>query len=934
MGQFVGRSEELAAIEAAATLVRREGGPAAVLAIGGPGLGKSRLLVEARERFWAGQHLAIVGYEPERSVPLAASTGLLRVLARTSGEVAAFTSGAASPFGSLDPIRLFESAHQAVNRLGPVLITLDDLQWVDELSRALCHYLLRGSMTSRRPLAFVAAGRTSEVASVFAASLAQLLDANGRFTAVELEPLATSEAADLVRSIVSSLDDEQLAALTRSAAGSPFWLELLAQAVQSGTHPGRIVAGRLRGLTSDASAALAAMTVTARPIAVADLRELLDWSLLRVEAALAELIARGLAVDQPGGVRLSHDLIRAAASERLPATSRRDLHRRLATFLEVEAGDDVQVLRAALEHRRAGALPLVDLAVRLATSSRRRWLGVEGVHELAEIADEAGRIDGSTTLLLEAIASMASELAAHEFGFERWARLADDAPDLATRNRAGLAAAREAYYLDRGQEARSYLARVRPGGSGSPVVGLSVDSLEALVTIWIDHRVDAGGALAHRVVRVARAMARRAGGADSLGEARRAYLDALRVGFDTAIQQDDFRAMTRLADELIADTRSFDELAHLEAIHLSGLALRICGRLRDAEARFRRVWNEARQRLFPSAAVDSGHFLAATLRDLGLLGEAEAVAREAASLAARSGDFARLRGRNRLVKHELSMERDDWRLAASAILAQAEGERDPHQRLTFHEVLAQWFALLGGGEFEDEVANHIAAGRRFADAAGCPRCRLELELVSAEALARLGRAREARAAASAWDRERPEPNVTDAFLRHRLEGLLAWTEGDRARALEILTSAVDEADSLERGNDGLWCRLDRARLLVEMGRDDGPEALRDVAQRADRIGARTVARLADRDLRARGVRTWRRNAATPPGGRTDLLTGRELEIARLVAAGASNPEVASTLFLSRKTVERHVSNILAKLGVRNRTELAAVLAGDEIAAPR
>jgi len=104
------------------------------------------------------------------------------------------------------------------------------------------------------------------------------------------------------------------------------------------------------------------------------------------------------------------------------------------------------------------------------------------------------------------------------------------------------------------------------------------------------------------------------------------------------------------------------------------------------------------------------------------------------------------------------------------------------------------------------------------------------------------------------------------------------------------------------------------------------------------MGARTVARLADRDLRTQGVRTWRRTSAASPGAGDasggDLLTGRELEIARLVAAGASNPEVASTLFLSRKTVERHVSNVLAKLGVRNRTELAAVLAGHEIARPR
>jgi DNA-binding NarL/FixJ family response regulator len=54
------------------------------------------------------------------------------------------------------------------------------------------------------------------------------------------------------------------------------------------------------------------------------------------------------------------------------------------------------------------------------------------------------------------------------------------------------------------------------------------------------------------------------------------------------------------------------------------------------------------------------------------------------------------------------------------------------------------------------------------------------------------------------------------------------------------------------------------------------------------------------------------------------LSEREREVARLAASGASNPEIARALFVSRKTVERHMSSALAKLGARNRTELAAV----------
>jgi DNA-binding NarL/FixJ family response regulator len=83
--------------------------------------------------------------------------------------------------------------------------------------------------------------------------------------------------------------------------------------------------------------------------------------------------------------------------------------------------------------------------------------------------------------------------------------------------------------------------------------------------------------------------------------------------------------------------------------------------------------------------------------------------------------------------------------------------------------------------------------------------------------------------------------------------------------------------------------------------------------------------MAEQGLRALGVRTWRRGPAVQAGEGLLPLSRREREVARMVADGRSNPDIASALFLSRKTIERHVSNIMAKLGVRNRTELAALL---------
>jgi DNA-binding NarL/FixJ family response regulator len=117
----------------------------------------------------------------------------------------------------------------------------------------------------------------------------------------------------------------------------------------------------------------------------------------------------------------------------------------------------------------------------------------------------------------------------------------------------------------------------------------------------------------------------------------------------------------------------------------------------------------------------------------------------------------------------------------------------------------------------------------------------------------------------------------------------------------------------------LWARLDLGRALAGAGDERAAAELEHAVADAEALGAGTVKELAERALRSLGVRTWRRAAAGEP------LTDREQEVARLVAEGATNREIAQALFLSPKTVERHVSNTFRKIGVRNRAELAARL---------
>ena len=113
-----------------------------------------------------------------------------------------------------------------------------------------------------------------------------------------------------------------------------------------------------------------------------------------------------------------------------------------------------------------------------------------------------------------------------------------------------------------------------------------------------------------------------------------------------------------------------------------------------------------------------------------------------------------------------------------------------------------------------------------------------------------------------------------------------------------------------------------AEALAEAGRrDEAAEQWHQAAQTADRLGARPLRRVLD-DL----ARRARIGTAEQHGDGEVLagLTSREREVLRLIAAGRSNREIASVLFIAPKTASVHVSNILGKLGAASRTEAAAI----------
>jgi len=920
---FVGRQQELDAI---ATVIRRSShdrAPGAALVTGEPGSGKTRLLAEILARPRIPRLIRVVGFEPNQSVPLAAVGEVIRQLSTVPLHGASLEM---LVFGGPDqqtrePLRIFEAAHRALSSFGPLTLGVDDLQWVDEQSLGLIHYLLRAAEPARHPLIVLAAARPSPAATAFRATVEGGLPAERRVL-IELGPFALEEGLSLARSIDLSLDDASAVELWRRARGSPFWLEALARS-SGAVDPSRLIGERLEALGGDAGALLAALAVGARPFLVDEIAELLNWDDARVRQASRELVARGLGVEVSGTIRLTHDLIREAATDSLPASARLRLHIRLADWIEAAAGDDPMLLREALDHRIYAGLPTAALAARLLSAPGRRLLNGDDLRLLASIGDALDPgVDGRIGLD-RALAVLAATIGEQELALERWARVSDNTTDPIERQHAETEAARAAYVLRRSNEAHRHLDRAGDASQAWPEAAVRLDALRADVELWLDHETATGSRTAARAMAAAETMAAEAGGLDRLSpDGRRAYLVALEAASDAAMQEARADDVIRLSERVVRVAEGLDEESHVAALARTGFTLRTFGMTRESAAQFRRAWDLAKRLVLPTLMIEAGRGTARGLRDMGRLAEARAVAAETRQLEVRITNAPQRWGNAASILHAIELSLGDPAAALRDLQHDAEAEPDSHYLVAIHETIAAWHARYGGVKVATKVESGLAAARGASALARCPRCSAELSILSAELLARIGRVEAARRELAAWDQQSTGGYVQRDLWRMRATAAIAGAEGDDRAAVSILDAFAEGLERLGLLEDLLWVRLDLGRALVRIDRQQAVAAFTAAADLAERIGALSQGRLASQALRRLGVRAWRRGPASGGDGH-DTLSGREREIARLVAGGGSNREIAEALLVSPKTVERHLTNILAKLGLRNRTELAA-----------
>lgn len=916
-GPFVGREDELAALhELAATVTR--GRRAAALVVGDPGIGKSRLLGEFAHALRGLAVLRMTGYEPERSVAFAAARDLFGELAGTpkGAVIGRLTESVSEPARTASvsalQVRLFEAAHVAREAIGPALLVVDDVQWLDPASAALAHYLLRAAGAPASPMAVVLGGRHAPATVTMWSSIRRLDPAGG--VRLELGPIPRHDALRLANAIAPDVGRDAFEAALDRSAGSPFWLERL---LRRGPAGGDEVRGELRGLASDPMTALALLACAGRPLPTRSVPELLGWTVRRVHRAGAPLLSAGLLLEGGSEVRVAHDLIRDAVLAHASPELRRPLHAALAEWLGARSDDVLALLEALAHSESAGRSPLA-LAHRIATASGRRLIGEPGLARLDAIATGCDVAAEECRELQRAVARLAVELGVHATAHARWSGLleVERGPRAA---RAALGAARSALELGRRDEAWELLDRAERNAR-SAAVRIEVDAARSAVMRYLDHRPSEARSYALEAVRLARRLVR--GRRVLPRELRDAYLHALVAATDAALVNDDPVQMLQLADELADLTARTSPRTHVDALTQGSLARRLLGRNRDAETRLARAWDLARAQVMPQAILEVGAMRGVVLLTLGRLDEAAEVSGELIALGRRLAEFRPSRAFSIILPHLIELSRGDWRRAVDGLQGAAREESDPHYRLHAHLERALALARIEPRRHAAQARAALDGARRDADSAGCRRCASEVLARGAEALARIGDSTAAEELLAQLEA------VPVATLPDR--AMAWWVERARAQARRDgatrLTALLDEADGHGLVLEAIWCRLDLARSLMARDRTQAAQVARRAGEDAQRIGARTEARIADALLRSLGVRTWRRAPRQHrPGAPASVLTDRERELVALVRSGASNPEIAGAVFLSRKTVERHLSNAMAKLGVRNRAELVAAI---------
>ena len=923
---LVGREPEVTLLrELVTAVVSGVGG--AVLVEGEQGIGKTTLLAAGlAEAATAGCQVAwAAADELGQDLPLGLMTECLRAggwLGDTGEETAAGGMVLAA-----DPVLAeAERLLALVDRMcaaGPCLVVAEDLHWADAASVQAWGRLTRAA--GQMPLLVVGSGRPAPGREDLTRLRRSLAERAGHV--VSLGALPPAQLTQVVAQAVGGRPGQRLAGLAARAGGNPLYARELAEAL---VRDGRVravdgvaelagdsavpvpeslagaITSRLAALSADTVRVLRWAAVLGPEFTVTDLELVTGQDADELMRVVAEALTAGVVIEAGPRLAFRHGLIRQALHEAMPVSARSAVHLQAARAM-AEAGARAERVAAQLAAVRLAAAPemttgwvadwLVSQAPLLIYRAPR--LAAELLRSvLAELSDD----DPRQETLLVSLATVAFLLDQHDeaqqVGLRVLTRTRDD-------NRAAEVAWLVAYTMERtGQRAEAAAmieAVLRRLGAGEAQVARLL-GLQA-VTVAMLGRLDESEQAASE------ALAR----AEAVGD-RFAAGYALHARTTACMLRPDQAGMVRYADQALATIGDDPRTADLRVMLLANKA-------------------------GPLAKLGHDH-------------EALATVQQSLALAERTGVTRTGRIRVSLAFRLYSMGQWDDALAE---LEQVVGLPGPDN---FHLRVHGLLALIAGHKDERETAReHLSAlaNVRMRDAGLRAH---SVSLLSAQAVAaeQEGRPDTAVRLLAACLDPVVAADIPDLFELLPLLARLALTVGDNAAAAAACRAASTAAEreplavkvavadhcrgllaadpepifaaaryhlSAERTIDQGQALEDAAVLLASQG---GTKAARAHFTEAvtvyDGLGAAWDVRRAGGRLGAFGIQRGRgaQRAARPATGWA-ALTRTELKVARLVAVGESNPDIAAELFLSRNTVQTHVSHILAKLGAQSRAAI-------------
>ena len=905
--EIIGREDDLALVDA--FIDEAQGGPAALVLEGEPGMGKTTIVRAALGRA-AAAGLRVFAARPAAGEAELPYVGLADLLATASRDFLAELPGAqryaieaALVRGGSGAVIDSHALSRAVLELlrfeaasGDLVLVVDDVQWLDRPTVAALTFALR--RIGPLPVRLLVAMRTDGSRAQLPFGLVDWDDVRR----VEVGALsATDLGALLARRLGEQLPRPRLEALRRASGGNPmFALELArqddsAKASRFPTLP-LVLEQRLRTLDSDTRAALTVAAAALQPSA--DL-------LLRAGVGRAELrsaLASGiLEVD---GERLSfaHPLLGAAAYELLLPDERRQIHARLAaaSLDAVERGHHVS--RSAANPDEAAAQSLDDAAEAAASLGdhaaaaeflvRAAELSLDPIGEpvqqrevrAAEELQLSGDVEAAATLARSLVGRLPRGVArararwtlvsctvgsgrSYEEGLGELALALEDAEaDDATSAQLHVEMAETYAGMGRLEQSLGHLdtaieLATRAGATAVQAVALgyvglfgcllgrdTADSARRGLALW-DESIGSSVAYSPRM---------------SLAE--------------VCIYATEFAEAERLYREEIAmaEERGLEAVEVIARCHLAETQLR-AGRWSAALSNARLGVAHARQAAHPQIITGVLYALAMVEALLGHHEEARARATEALAAAEATDDFWHTVN-NRSVLGLVALAEDDPEGAVEAL--------EP-----------AWSLMLerGLGDLSIFPVAHVLG----------------------EALVAVGRLDDALAVAETLLACPVGKRPWCQAMARRCTALAASARGDHVGARLAIEAALQAHIDLPEP-------FEHARTLQLSGRVErsarnwgaARAVLVDALERFDALGAGGWAERTAADL------------ARLPGRRpadAHELTTREREIAELVAGGLANKEVATRLFVSLRTVEATLTKVYAKLEVRSRTELAGRL---------